>query len=40
MVLDAAEQKAECLGELDAKLVATPDLEYLLGRQHVSEVQE
>ena len=30
MLLNPQAQQAQCLGELDAKLVATPDLDYLL----------
>lgn len=33
MLLDAEQQRALCLGQLDAKLVATPDLAYLLARR-------
>lgn len=35
MLLDADQQRALCLGELDAKLLATPDLAYLLDQTHV-----
>lgn len=34
MLLDADQQRALCFGELNAKMVATPDLSYLLDHAH------
>lgn len=34
MVLDATDQTAQCLGELESKVVATPNLGYLLRQTH------